>query len=382
MMAATALWLLWGAQAQAQPVRQASALNLAGVRVLDDGSFSLSVACRPAREYEPVIDVKTSSGKLIEFFLTALAFPDDKFWIDLNPASPDRVADRELAKTDFGRIMLAADLQLKKDTSDLTNPRKSKAGKEFWERLYRKAEGLGIASHIPVADRVRIMPGEICVRRGQRELSILSSRLSVVAETAVTAQDQKTRELLEYGAQQMKELIIPELERRVNDGYAYAELRELFQAMVCARWYKDNFGASSVEASRRAVADFVPDYPYGEREIYNEYMDSLRLGEYSLTETVSKYEFFLRLVTRTYTTGGLDFTGRFRMAQMDGGTAPAVDFSVKFDIRSRTAFALEFPGKEDLFGAAQQRIFEDIPFPVLLLKHINRADSGITQRFQ
>ncbi|HBG64816.1 MAG TPA: hypothetical protein DDX16_11405, partial [Candidatus Omnitrophica bacterium] len=59
--------------------------------------------------------------------------PNDKFWVNLRPDAPEQIIDPELEKTDMGRIMLAADLQLKKDTAGLTSPQNSE-GREYWDK--------------------------------------------------------------------------------------------------------------------------------------------------------------------------------------------------------------------------------------------------------
>ena len=55
----------------------------------------------------------------MKYFFIGLALPNEKFWVNLRPDSPDNILDPDLEKTDIGRIFLEADLQLKKDTCQL-----------------------------------------------------------------------------------------------------------------------------------------------------------------------------------------------------------------------------------------------------------------------
>lgn len=47
--------------------------------------------------------------------------------------NPNRIVDSEVGKTDAGRILLLADLQLKTDIDKLTDPRVSQRGQQFWQ---------------------------------------------------------------------------------------------------------------------------------------------------------------------------------------------------------------------------------------------------------
>ena len=49
-----------------------------------------------------------------DYFLTGLALPNDVFWVNLRPDEPNRIIDPLLEKTALGKVMLEADLQLKK----------------------------------------------------------------------------------------------------------------------------------------------------------------------------------------------------------------------------------------------------------------------------
>src|SRR3989338_8896780 len=83
-------------------------------------------------------ELETSTKTLLSYFLVGVTLPDDMFWVNLRPDSEDKIIDPWLEKTDVGRIMLEADLQLKKDTASFTSPQ-TPEGKEYWDKLYKKA---------------------------------------------------------------------------------------------------------------------------------------------------------------------------------------------------------------------------------------------------
>lgn len=78
---------------------------------------------------------------LLQYFFVGISLPNDSFWVNLRPDSPDNIIDDWLAQTDVGKILLEADLQLKKDTASFTSPQ-TPEGKTYWDKLYQKAEEL------------------------------------------------------------------------------------------------------------------------------------------------------------------------------------------------------------------------------------------------
>ena len=110
-------------------------------------------------------DLESVSKDLLKYFFIGLTLPNDAFWVNLRPDSPDNIIDGELAKTDIGRILLEADLELKKDTARATSP-ETPEGKAYWDKLYQKAGelfGNGNVT-IPTLTRPWIVPDEIIIR--------------------------------------------------------------------------------------------------------------------------------------------------------------------------------------------------------------------------
>ncbi|MFH1440601.1 MAG: hypothetical protein ABIH18_00950 [Candidatus Omnitrophota bacterium] len=111
------------------------------------------------------LQLKQETNKLLKYFLTGVSLPDDIFWVNLRPDSRDQIIDNWLEKTDVGRIMLEADVQLKKDTAMWTSP-DTALGRKYWNKLYKKAAELYGYDNvtIPTLTRPWIVPGEIIVR--------------------------------------------------------------------------------------------------------------------------------------------------------------------------------------------------------------------------
>lgn len=269
-------------------------------------NLSFGVYFRQASRFEGIIDVKKAAQKSIEYFFTALALSDDKFWVNLNPNEKDKVIDPLLADTDFGRAMLAADLRLKEDFSELTNPQASPIGKEFWKRLHEKAAELGIGNEVSTGARVWIVPEEAGVYETAHEVRLIESRLKVCIEGDMPEKDIRQKEFQGYAYSLMKEMIIPFLNLKVNEGYAYAQLRQAYNSLLLARWYKNKFNPSQNPLLQTinpgTLKEASLDLPYTGEEIYRDYLTSFSSGAYSSKEAMGDNK------SRQYTSGGINWT--------------------------------------------------------------------------
>src|SRR3989339_1671140 len=127
--------------------------------------------------------IEENTQTLLKYFFIGLALPNEKFWVNLRPDSPDNILDPDLEKTDIGRIFLAADLQLKKDTASWTSPQ-TKEGKEYWDKLYQKAGELFGTENItiPTLTRPWIVPGETIIGEFPEGAYIYKATLKVLLE--------------------------------------------------------------------------------------------------------------------------------------------------------------------------------------------------------
>lgn len=263
---------------------------------------------------DSIIGIKKSIQKSLEYFFIGLTIPNKKFWVNLNPDEPHRIIDSILGSTDLGRIMLMADLRLKENIGELTNPKTSKIGREFWNRLYEKARQLGITGEIPVINRLWIVPDEAVVYENENQFSIVKSKLKVCLESAYLSQnidiiDRRQRKLQDYASRLMEELILPYLNEKVNEDYSYIDLREVYNALILAKCYKDKFSYRNSFLLKNVNIDITEDteinLPYSPEDIYKNYLKSLKNGEYSFSETNNSYS---TIVIRHYFSGGVDFT--------------------------------------------------------------------------
>jgi len=270
------------------------------------------------------VELQEKTKVLMEYFQIGLALPNEKFWVNLRPDAEDQMIDPELEKTDMGRIMLEADLQLKKDTAGFTSPQTTE-GKQYWDKLYKKAGELFGTENItiPTITRPWIVPGEIILRQGEDSAYIFKANMKVMLEhdylnspssgpnsqpltSNYNFSDPRMKELNEYSTQLIRELIIPKLTKEVNSSKRYAALRQVFFSLVMARWFKDTFqgkpGQYAQLIDSHNLNNLTSKEAWSKTYYFNEYKKSFEQGEYNLKENIYTPT---GQVIRSYVSGGV-----------------------------------------------------------------------------
>jgi len=171
---------------------------------------------------KPLNSAQLSSEQRLfsDYFSIGLSLPDSSFWVNLRPDSPDKVIDPLLAQTDLGKVLLEADLQLKKDLAALTDPSTAE-GNRYWTRLYQKAEQLfpNENAEIPTYNRPWIVPGEVIIKENGNGVLIYKAALKVMLEqdhlkegdTLIYAAggDPRFAQLNDYSSRLIRERILP-----------------------------------------------------------------------------------------------------------------------------------------------------------------------------
>ncbi|MFD5015338.1 hypothetical protein [Streptomyces chartreusis] len=242
-------------------------------------------------------------------FFVWLSLPRSTFWVNLNPNEPDWIVGADLGRTDAGRILLQADLQLKKTTARLIHP-DSSLGQRFWNKI----------SGTCMSFRTWIVPEPAEVVDFDDELYILDAPLGVQMESQYldargsggsAASCGKQRASVEaWNEQTFRDLILPQIEKAVNDDPAYAELRRVYLSRVAAEWYRERAGDASSTYGDLIddgdVDDWVTATDWKPRDTFDQYVRSYRDGEFNVTRQTRNGEM---IQTRTYIFGGVDFSG-------------------------------------------------------------------------
>ncbi|MGR8008512.1 hypothetical protein [Streptomyces hypolithicus] len=287
-------------------------------------------------------DARTSTGMdaatlSSDAFFVWLSLRPRDFWVNLNPDEPDRIVDARLGSTDAGRVLLQADLRMKKTVGTLIHP-DTGAGKELWNRV--KGQCLSF--------RTWIVPAPASVHQDGDKLYILDAPLDVKMDTqylksrgvtrgqSCPRQDAATEE---HNEQVYRALVLPALKRAINTDTDYADLRRVYLARVAAEWYRNlsrtrhtTYGALVDRGDARAWPGKTSWKP---TDTFDEYVKSYTKGEFKLTRRTSQGN--ADYVT-TYTYGGVD------LSTVPLRDAPAAAFAANVE---RSLHASDVPGAGD-----------------------------------
>jgi hypothetical protein len=198
--------------------------------------------------------LKEESTKLVKYFLASLTVPENDMWVNLSPYEKERIVPDGFGQTEMGRDLLAQDYILKQLTASLMFP-ENDLGKKFWDRVKAKAKEKFGTTEIPMNtfNKVWIVPKKASIYENNGTAFIIDSELEVMLEEDYTAlmqnmdnrkfgleqvKEDKAKDVSSVTSAMVKEILIPEIEKEVNHGKNFANLRQVYNAMILATWYK------------------------------------------------------------------------------------------------------------------------------------------------
>jgi len=260
--------------------------------------------------------------KLIKYFLAALTVAEDDLWVNLSPYEKNRIIPEAFGQTNMGRDLLAQDYLLKQLAASLTHPDKE-WGRPFWHNIYKQNQRPYDTTEIPVNifNKVWIVPQRAGVYSNSQSVFIVESYLKVLhaqdylamkksmknsdlkAEDVKQGQDKKINTI---SLQLIKDIIIPEIEKEINKGKNFAQLRQIYNAVILATWFKRNLrqsllGKFYVDQDKIAGID-IPDKAVKEK-IYQRYLKAFNKGVFNfVAEDYSSED--KQIIPRKYFSGG------------------------------------------------------------------------------
>jgi len=262
-------------------------------------------------------EIKEESTKLIKYFLASLTIPENELWVNLSPYEKDRIIPDEFGQTEMGRDLLAQDYLLKQLTASLMHP-KDEVGKNFWDRVYKQAYEKFGTTKIPVNtfNKVWIIPEEAHVYENKDRVFVVDSHLKVMLEEDYAALElaiklDKPKETTtleqELTASIIREVLIPEIEREVNEGENFAKLRQIYHSFILAAWYKKNL-KQSILNQKYTDQHKIEGLEIKDRDestkIYQQYVEAFQKGVYNFIKE-DYDEVKQTIVPRKYFSGGI-----------------------------------------------------------------------------
>ncbi|HOD11523.1 MAG TPA: hypothetical protein PKO44_00300 [Candidatus Omnitrophota bacterium] len=297
---------------------------LRGIKVYPDNPLRFDFIIDSGNTGLQADELKSESEKLAKYFLASLTTPEKDLWVNLSPYEDDRIIPESLGQTDMGRDLLAQDYILKQITASLIYP-DSDTGKDFWVKVYKKAYEEFGTTKIPVNtfNKVWIVPDRAVVYEDSDRAIVTESHLKVMleqdylslennsqSEKLGTQQGSKesAEKTSELSSRVVREVVLPLLEKEVNEGKNFATLRQMYHAMVLATWYKQALKTSilnKVYSDKNKVAGVNVDDPKATEKIYDQYLDAFEKGVCDFVR-IEQDPATKKPVARKYFSGGFE----------------------------------------------------------------------------
>ncbi|MCA9402589.1 MAG: hypothetical protein KC897_02300 [Candidatus Omnitrophica bacterium] len=265
-------------------------------------------------------ELSAEARRLIKFFLTALTVPEDRLWVNLSPYEADRIIPAEFGQTDMGRELLAQDYLLKQLSASMLYPEKE-LGRTFWERVQAKAFARFGTTEIPMNtfNKVWIVPDKAVIHRDGTTVMVLESRMRVMLEEDYVALSrhalgkdfvpERSDIVSGISADVVREVLIPEIEREVNEGRNFARLRQIYQSLILAVWYKQHLRDSllgQLYVDRGKTGGIAQPDVQANEYIYRKYVEAFERGVYNyIREDIDPLTD--QRIPRKYFSGGVDY---------------------------------------------------------------------------
>ncbi len=262
------------------------------------------------------------SSKLIKYFLASLTVPEEEMWVNLSPYENDRIIPENFGYTEMGRDLLAQDYLLKQLTASLIYP-EEEIGEEFWDTVYERAYKEYGEVNIPVNtfNKIWIVPKDAVVAEKGNEVYVLNKHLKVMLEEDYIAlqhnmgieeygldsiKKKNIEELSGVSADVVREILIPAIEKEINTGKNFAPLRQIYNSMILATWFKKNLKESllgKVYVDQNKVKGVDVEDKQIKQKIYNQYVEAFKKGVYNYVK--EDYDpTSQQIIPRKYFSGG------------------------------------------------------------------------------
>ena len=209
----------------------------------------------------------------------------------------------------MGRDLLAQDYILKQLTASLIYPEKD-LGKEFWGKVYAKAQQLYGTTQIPVNtfNKVWILADQATVYEHGQTAFIIDGHLKVMLdEDYLAKQKHQATQASSVSSQVVREVVLPEIEREVNTGKNFAMLRQIFYSQILATWYKKNLKEAllnQVYSDKSTVEGVNVNDPSVKEKIYQQYLKAYKKGVFNYIKEDAQGDG--QMIPRKYFSGGYD----------------------------------------------------------------------------
>lgn len=339
-----------------------------GLKIYPDNPLKFDFIVEPGQDRLSSQIFEDESMKMIKYFLAALTIPKTDMWVNLSPHERNRVIPESFGQTAMGRDLLAQDYMLKQLTASLVYP-EDEIGAKFWERVYKKAQEEYGTTEIPLNtfNKVWIVPDKAEIYETNGYAFVVGRHLKVMLEEEYFEKYENGRETVEDGSRLssilhlpssivdhpsrqerkkiskdiIKEIIIPEIEKEINTGKNFSNLRQVYNAMILATWFKKNLHQSllgQVYVDQGKIKGIDLEDKEIKEKIYDQYMEAFQKGVYNYIK--EDYEVQTQsIIQRKYFSGGAvgveritEFKDRAQLGPSHQKELPAKAMIVEFNL--------------------------------------------------
>jgi len=271
---------------------------------------------------DPGTDGKIDSDKaslLIKYFLAALTIPQENLWVNLSTYENTRIIPAALSQTDLGADMLAQDYILKQVASSITYP-ETETGKRYWDTINNvgarsSRPGQGNPAPTSSFNKIWITAKKAKVYEGNNTVIIVDSKLNAMMDRdylAISKNTGKTSDAINRvptpnnNINVFKQTILPKIEKDINEGKNFANLRQIYNAVILGMWFKNKFKESFYKSylNKDNVKGIDTADKQAKDKIYNLYVEAFTKGVYNYAK--KDYNLYAHKITRRqYYSGGM-----------------------------------------------------------------------------
>ncbi len=410
--------------------------------------------------------LKEEAKRLIKYFLASLTVPEKDLWVNLSPYEKDRIVPQNFGLTEMGRDLLAQDYLLKQITASLIYP-EDEFGKKFWKKVYEEAAKKFGTTNIPVNtfNKVWIVPEKAVVYENAQAGTayVVESKLKVMLEEdylAVEKNRSQSGDMLRkpegiatcpqagcqanqgsnarantLGSQIIREIVIPQLTKEINENKNFAQLRQVYNSLILATWYKKKIKDSilnKVYADKNKISGLTPTRghvaearrdrnvspstlpsdaglnvkaPEGTNDvdyIYNQYLTAFKKGVYNYIKE-EQDPVTQQTIPRKYFSGGYAGAPKITMAsdkqalfvinkdnsqtaiveaRLDQAMTGGLRSYQRFDLEATTAAIIEYLSDDEHKEMPTQRELSELlgPSQPTFSKHYNETLTALEAR--
>ena len=251
------------------------------------------------------------ASKLISYFLAGLAVDKKDIWVNLSPYEKDRIIESSLAETELGKGLLSQDYILKQLSSSLSHP-DTELGKSYWKNIVGEGPMPTGRQVVPSQDslnKIWMVPQESKVSEYKNMAVITASSLDVKTETGIA------------------NVLLDDIKKDVNTGKNFAQLRQIYNSLILAQWFKQKFKNSFYNnyINKNKLNGINHLSPKLKQKIYTLYCQAFKKGVYSFTK---KEIIGGRKHRRQYFSGGAGIQNlRLEVSTKNSASALSADMS-------------------------------------------------------